>query len=289
MRKIVFSLFFAISLNCSAEVLGIEEIIAYSGTIANSNVFLTLSYQDDQVAGNYFYEKYKAPIALHGNTSGTSLLLIEETMNGDAYIDLENKGGVISGEWALGRKRYKVQAKALSRSYKDLIGEIKVVAQGGADKNLVISFAGGKRQNIRFSTLESSVLIVFEDFTFDGYPDLRILELEAGGNSSFIYFDYDVEAGQYVESSAELRALVSPRVIHSENVIISVSKDGCCVYQVKKIMPSETHLARYDFDSNAGSLSIISRAGKDRSRKPITEKQFKDGYLNYMSHGVQPD
>jgi len=210
-------------------------------------------------------------------------------MSGDAYIDLENKGGVISGEWALGRKRYKVQAKALSRSYKDLIGEIKVVAQGGADKNLVISFAGGKRQNIRFSTLESSVLIVFEDFTFDGYPDLRILELEAGGNSSFIYFDYDVEAGQYVESSAELRALVSPRVIHSENFIISVSKDGCCVYQVKKIMPSETHLARYDFDSNAGSLSIISRAGKDRSRKPITEKQFKDGYLNYMSHGVQPD
>ena len=289
MRKNLFSLFFGISLNCSAEVIGVEEIIAYSGTISNSDVFFTLSYKDGQVAGNYFYEKYKVPIALNGSMSGVGLRLIEKTMNGDAHIDLEKKRGVINGEWVLGQKKYKVQAKALSRSYKELIDEVRVEAQGGADNNLIIKFTGGQKQSIRFSTLEQSVLIIFEDFTFDGYPDLRILELEVGGNSSFIYFDYDVATRQYVKSSAEIRALVSPRVIHSENSIISISRDGCCVYQVKKIMPNETHLARYDFDSKTGSLNISGRAGRGMTRKPITEKQFQDGYLNYMSPVVRPD
>lgn len=283
MRKKFIFLAFFLSFNCLAEALEVDEVVAYRGTISDQNVFMTLSAKKDRVVGSYFYDRYKVPIALHGSVSGSRLLLIEETIAGNAYVELENSRGIISGAWVLGERKYKVQAKALSVSYQDLITEIEVVGIDSADKKLLINFIGGERQSIEFSTLEASVLIIFEDYTFDGFPDMRILEFEAGGNSSFIYFDYDVATGRYVNSSAEISALVSPRVIHNERAVISISKDGCCVYQVKKITPKEVHFANYNFDSKVGFLSIASRDTGGVSKKPITQKQFEESYLSYMS------
>lgn len=283
MKKAIFSLMLAISFSCLAEVIEINETIAYSGAISGNNIFLTLSFKGEEVVGDYFYEKYKVPIALHGKLSGSELLLIEKTIKGEAYIGAEKKGGFISGAWSLNGRVHEVYVQALSKSYRDIVNEVKVLKQEGLVRTLLISFKNGAEQNIDVSVLEDEVLVIFEDFTFDGYPDMRVLELEAGGNSSFLYFDYDVSAGRYVSSSSEINDLVSPRIVHSKKAIISISRDGCCIYQAKKILPKELHFATYDFDSRSGYVNIINRVSGGVAKKPISEKQFEDDYLIFMS------
>lgn len=281
MKKSIFYLMFFLPLNSLAGDLEISEIIAYGGTISNKNIIMTLSAQKGNVSGDYFYSKYKVSIPLHGSISDSKLHLVEKTLNGDAYIDAEKKEGTIDGTWELNGKAHKIHAQALSKSYEDIIKGVDVTKQDDPNKTLNIIFKNGINQSIDISTLEDSTLIIFEDFTFDGYPDMRVLELEAGGNSSFIYFEYDVTTGTYVNSSAEIRDLVNPRIIHSENTIMSTSRDGCCVYYVKKILPKESHFAIYDFESKSGHVTITNKATGDVSTKPIGEDYFEDNYLSF--------
>lgn len=282
MKKVILSLILTLPFNCLAETLEINETIAYSGTLANQNIFMTLSTTRDRVIGSYFYTRYKTPIALHGSTSGSKLLLIEKTINGEAYIDADIKEGTLRGTWELKGKIHKVHAQALSKSHEAIVKEINILEQDITSRALSIIFKNGTNQNIDIPTLEQSTLIIFEDFTFDGYPDMRILELEAGGNSSFIYFEYDVSTGKYVTSSSEISHLVNPNIIHSEKIITSASKDGCCIYHAKKILAKELHSASYDYESKSGHVAIINKATRQETIKPISEKYFKDNYLNFM-------
>lgn len=86
-----------------------------------------------------------------------------------------------------------------------------------------------------------------------------------------------------MRSSVEINDLVSPRVIHSQKAIMSVSRDGCCVYQAKKVLPKELHLATYDFESGSGYVGVINKITGEVAKEQISERQFKDGYLDFMS------
>lgn len=282
MKKSILYLMSALSFNCLAEPLEINETIAYSGTLANQNVFMTLTNTSGKILGSYFYTKYKSPIALHGSILDSKLSLIENTTKGDAYIDAEIKEGTVTGTWQLKEKSHKIHAQALSKPYETIIKEVSLVEQDSTSKTLSIIFTNGKSQNIDVSILEQSTLIVFEDFTFDGYPDMRILELEAGGNSSFIYFVYDPVIEKYITSSPEISSLVNPKIFHSENIITSTSKDGCCSYHAKKILPKELHSASYDYDSKLGQEIITNKITGQESIKQINEKYFEEHYLNFM-------
>ncbi|MCJ8170929.1 XAC2610-related protein [Atopomonas sediminilitoris] len=259
----------------------INETIAYSGKIGKQNIFMTLSATSGKVFGSYFYTKYNSPITLRGSLSDSKLLLTEETINGDAHVSAQIKEGSIDGIWELNGKSYKIYSKALSRSYKDIIKKIDVSDEGNGNKILSITFIDDARQDIEISILEKSMSIIFEDFTFDGYPDMRILEIEAGGNSSFIYFDYDAQNRKFKASSNEISRLVSPRIFHSEKIIISVSRDGCCIYRVIKISPTKIISASYDFESETGSEVIKNKGAGSDLERPISEKYFEDNYMNF--------
>lgn len=178
MEKVIFPLLLVASLNCLAERLEISEVIAYRGAISGNNIFMTLSSRGEVVVGDYFYEKYQVPISLHGRFSGSELFLIERAVKGDAYIRAERKRGIISGAWSLNGRVHEIYARALSRPYEDIVGEIKIEKQEGLSRTLFISFKKGAEQSIDISVLEDGLLVIFEDFTFDGYPDMRVLELE---------------------------------------------------------------------------------------------------------------
>jgi hypothetical protein len=281
MKIYIFLLALFFPLSCLAVTPEINETIAYSGKIGKQNIFMTLSTASGKVFGNYFYTKYNSPITLSGSLSDSKLLLTEETINGNAYINAQIKEGSINGTWELNGKSHKIYSKALSKSYETIIKEIDVSDEGNENKILSITLIDGTSQNIEISTLEKSTSIIFEDFTFDGYPDMRILEVETGGNSSFIYFDYDAKNRKFKTSSNEISRLVSPKIFHSEKIIISTSRDGCCTYHAIKILPTEVLSASYDFESKTGSEIIKNKGTGSDLKQPITEKYFEDNYLNF--------
>lgn len=281
MKNNIFLLALIFPLSCLAVTPEINETIAYRGKLGKQNIFMTLSTTSGKVLGDYFYTKYNSPITLSGSLSDSKLLLIEETTNGAAHINAVIKEGTISGTWELNGKSHKIHSKALSKSYENIIRTIDVSDEGNENKILSITFIDGTSQNIEISTLEKSTLIIFEDFTFDGYPDMRILELEAGGNSSFIYFDYDVKNGNFTPSSSEINRLANPKIFHGEKIIISTSRDGCCTYHATKILPTEVHSASYDFESKTGIETIKNKETSIESKKSIHEKYFEDNYLNF--------
>jgi hypothetical protein len=281
MKKSITLLALMLPLSCLAVNPEINEKISYSGKIGEQNIFMTLSTSNSKVLGSYFYVKYKTPITLSGSFSDSKLLLIEKTVHGDAHINAEIKEDTIDGIWELNGKHHKIHSKSLSKSYKSMIREINILNEDNENQTLSISFRNGTSQKIDISILEPSTLILFEDFTFDGYPDMRILELEAGGNSSFIYFDYDVKTGNFVTSSNEISRLVNPEIFHSEKIIISTSRDGCCTYRATKILSKEVHSANYDFESKTGNETIKNKETGNESRKSINAKYFEDNYLNF--------
>ncbi|MBU1331792.1 MAG: hypothetical protein KJ884_11990 [Gammaproteobacteria bacterium] len=281
MKNNIFLLALIFPLSCLAVTPEINETIAYSGKLGKQNIFMTLSTTNGKVLGNYFYTKYNSPITLSGSLSDSKLLLIEETTNGTAHINAAINEGTISGTWALNGKSHNIHSKALSKSYENIIKKIDVSDKGNENKTLSITFIDGTSQTIEISTLEKSTLIIFEDFTFDGYPDMRILEIEAGGNSSFIYFDYDAQNRKFKISSDEISRLVSPKIFHSEKIIISISRDGCCTYHAIKISPTEVFSASYDFESKTGSEILKNKGVGSELEKPITENYFEDNYLNF--------
>jgi hypothetical protein len=283
MKINIFLLALFFPLSCLATTPEINETIAYSGRIGKQNIFMTLSTTSGKVFGSYFYTKYNSPITLSGGLSDSKLLLTEETINGDAYINAQIKEGSINGTWKLNGKSHKIHSKALSKSYETIIKKINVSNKDNENKSLSITFVDGTNQNIDISTLEKSPLIIFEDFTFDGYPDMRILEIEAGGNSSFIYFNYDAQSRKFKTSPNEISRLVSPKIFHSEKIIISTSRDGCCTYHAIKISPTEVISASYDFDSKTGSEVRKNKEAGSESKQLITEKYFEDNYLNFKS------
>lgn len=234
MRNIVLLFALALAFRCFAGVPEISETIAYSGVIGGQDVFMTLSVSGEKVLGSYSYKKYGVPIPLSGNVIGSKLLLVEKTAGGDARIDVELKEGDIDGVWMRNGKLLDVECKALSKPYSVMIKKIDVLKREGKCSVLAISFVEGISQELMVSVMDERFLIIFEDFTFDGYPDMRVLEFEAGGNSSFIYFDYDAESKKFKLPSSGVGGLMESRVVHEEKAIVSISKDGCCIYYAKK-------------------------------------------------------
>lgn len=141
---------------------------------------MTLNMNNKAVLGEYFYTKYKAPIALHESIDDSRITLTESTPNGEAHINATIKAEAISGVWQHNKKTHGVHLEPLSTSYKNIINTIIVTRLDSGTRLLRLNFKSGVNQNIEIEPLTKFTSIIFEDFTFDGYPDMRILELEAG-------------------------------------------------------------------------------------------------------------
>ena len=263
-----------------AEEVSISEIRYYNGTIASQEIAMSLEFIGNNVAGKYIYKKYKKPIDVTGGYKGKILNLVE-LHDGVAVANIHavKNDAALEGAWQ-DKKIYPFHVKSTSKSYKDLI---KAIAP--SEKGITIYFKNGLNQEINAGTLTDSLSITFEDFTFDGYPDIRILELEGGGNSSYIYYEYDPGTLKYIKSAPEINGLVNPLVIHGKKLLAGFIKDGCCSYSVVTIDEHQIRRAEYNYVQGTGKERITDKLSKKVVERPISKEKFEVDYFSFVQKG----
>jgi hypothetical protein len=235
---------------CHAETASVTEIIAYEGTIAGSGIFMTLSETDGGIVGGYHYKKYGTAIPLQGSIVNSHITLIEKSTLGEAKISAELDNQLMIGTWKGNGVSHSIHASALSKSYTNLINGIDI-SKNHPNTNIKIRFIDGRSQKLEVETLTDTTSIVFEDYNFDGFPDLRVLESSTGSNTSYIAWTYE-PSKKVFEYSEEISRLSSPKVLHSERAILSLSRDGCCRYIATKSTGTEKRSAEFEYEKLMG-------------------------------------
>lgn len=281
MTKVCIVSFMAllISTECLGTPIEITEIIAYKGSIAGSPTFMVLIEKENDVSGRYMYEKYKIPISLNGKITPEKLSLLESNVSNIANLEASIHEETLKGTWQDTKHTYRFEVIARSRSYKKIIDRIEIDS-ATQEKILNIELATGKKQKIKISTQTNPINIIFEDLNFDGFPDMRILEIEAGGNSAYSYYIYDLKNGIYSPAPAVFERLTSPVVSHYQKTIYSVSKDGCCKYSSEQVLPDTLRHAEYDYVSQTGKETLTNRTTGNKTQRLINRAEFEEDYLD---------
>jgi hypothetical protein len=266
---------------CLAEDMTITEITHYRGAIAHNQITMVLENINGGVHGKYIRMNDGTPITVTGAYNGNMLELIEKREStGTARINAQRKGtGKIEGTWE-DEKEYEFHATPSSKTYRETIAKI-----ASNETSLIISPRNGPDQIIPIDTFTDSLSITFEDFTFDGYTDMRILELEAGGNSSYIYFEYVPATQEFIKAKPEIYNLINPLIIHGKKLITGLSKDGCCHYSATIIDSDKVYRADYDYISGKGTETVSNRDPELLTDTSISKEVFEEKYLTVIQKG----
>lgn len=279
MGKIIILIFFLISNVNAQEII---EHIRLKGSIGKSKISMYLTIKNDVVSGYYSYNKYKSNIYLQGEIKADALVLVE-------YIDGKKNGSINAffnrdkgyvGTWSNGDKNVEFFAERQGYSYKDFIKEIKVI-NIDPDKNgneflikVELTYTDNKTQILSLSSIEETVLIYIEDMNFDGYPDIRYLT-NSGVNESYSYFIYSPEQKKFLHSELLTSLIVSPKILYDQELIIGISRDGCCYYSITYLKNNGYDIYNYDYTKKEGKKYSYDLTGKIKSQKNISRNDFE--------------
>jgi len=281
MKKFVIAILALFSMNaCHAENVSITEIRAYEGSIAGNDVFMTLSETNGAIVGGYFYQKYGKTIPLQGSIKNNHIKLTEKTASSEALLTADINMQLLQGTWRSDRTSHSFDALALSKSYKDIISRIDV-SDRDEKKNITITFTDNKSQTFEAEISTDIVSIVFEDYNFDGFPDLKLLENSAGPNATYIAWTYNPSKKKF-EHSKKISSLTNPKVLHSEKAILSLSRDGCCRYIASKSIGKENYFAEFNYDKSKGIERVTDTKTKKTKTRSISQNHFERKYLTPM-------
>ncbi|MBD9631644.1 XAC2610-related protein [Pseudomonas sp. PDM19] len=182
-RLIAILIAAATSLAAHSEEPKISESLFYKGTINKSPISMMLRIQSNKASGRYIYDKYKIPIILSGEYNLNKITLADHDKE---RLALSSATGDLVGVWSDGKNSQKIWLTPQSKSYKSIIESVT-----GSPQEINIKFKGGAIQNIKLLIPEESLVINFEDFNFDGYPDFAVLAAGGITNSSYLYYAYD--------------------------------------------------------------------------------------------------
>ncbi|MBT8767228.1 XAC2610-related protein [Metapseudomonas boanensis] len=266
--KIAYSilLYLLSSLACSSEQK-ISETIFYRGFIARHPISMKLTFIENQVKGRYIYNKYENPINLSGKYRTKKLELSEA--EGVSFILNENNGW-FSGVWSDGTSSHKANLAPSSKPLRETIRSISVAAD-----EVEIIFTEGMSQKISISSAEGLPKLEFEDFNFDGYPDMRILAVSGIPNSSYINYEYDPIKKAFISSRNEIKEINNPRVMHLRRTIMGFSKGGCCDYKYILISNDIHTVAEYDYIKESGYIENTFPKAASPQRKTISRSEFE--------------
>ena len=241
---------------------------------------MTLSETNGGIVGGYHYTKYGTAIPLRGSIQNNHMTLAEKTVFSEAEITAEINNQLMQGIWKSDKVTLSFHARALSKSHRNLISEIDITKKY-ANTDIVIKFIDGRNQAIEIETLTDTVSIIFEDHNFDGLPDLRVLETSTGSNRTYIAWTYE-PSKKIFEHSKEISMLSSPKVIHSEKAILSLSRDGCCRYIASKSVGTENHSAEFEYEKLTGVERVTNFKTNTTTSNSISQKYFERKYLTPM-------
>lgn len=277
MKTIIIATLASAYLNvCHAESASVTEIIAYKGTIAESDIFMTLSERNGTIVGGYQYTKYSTTIPLLGSIDNNHIRMTEKTNSSEADIATEVKDELMQGVWKTDKVSHNFYASALSKSYKKLISSIDI----SNSNEITITFIDNRRQSFEIEVLTETISIVFEDHNFDGFPDLRVLET-SGPNRTYIAWTYDPNE-RIFKHSTKMSTLSNPKVLHSEKAILSLSQDGCCHYIASKSTDSKEYAAEFEYAKLIGIERITDTKTKVTTTHSINKKDFERKYITPM-------
>lgn len=278
MKNIIVAILSLVHLSvCRAENTSVTETIAYKGKIAGSDIFMTLSESKGDIAGAYHYRRYGTAIPLRGSIENNRMTLTETTAVRETEITAEVDNQLIQGTWKRDRVSHEFHASAQSKSYKTLISEIESF-KGSLSTDILIKFIDGRSQSFEIETLTDTTSIVFEDLNFDGFPDLRILESITGSNRTYVAWTYEPSKKTF-EYSEMISALSSPKVLHSEQAILALSRDGCCRYIASKSVDNEKHFAEFEYEKLTGVERVTNFKTNTTTTNAIGQDYFERKYL----------
>lgn len=262
--------------------INLIERTYYTGTIGLNKIAMILETTNTEVRGQYIdIEANDTPTHVSG-TSDKHTLSLEEIRNGvvTAKINAQKKdSGQFEGVWE-GRNKRQFHITASSTSYKEQIEKIS-----SNETSLIINPKSGPDQIIPINVLADTLSVIFEDFTFDGYTDMRVLELEAGGNESYIYFEYIPTTRTFSKASPEISSLTNPSVIYGKHLVTGLNKNGCCNYLATLIDANNIYRAEYDYLSESGNERITGRASGLVTEASISKEAFEQNYLTLIQKG----
>jgi hypothetical protein len=262
--------------------INLVEKIYYTGTIGPSEISMILEKINTNVRGQYKDLKNNDTTIHVSGTSDKHTLNLKEIRNGvvTAKINAQkNHNGQFEGVWE-GTNKHQLRITPSSMSYKQLIEKIS-----SNETSLIIKPKSGPDQIIPIEALADTLSVTFEDFTFDGYTDMRVLELEAGGNESYIYFEYNPKTRTFSKASPEISNLTNPLVIHGKKLVAGLNKDGCCNYLATLIDANNIYQAEYDYLSESGKERITGRVSRSVAETSISKEEFEQNYLAPIQKG----
>jgi len=76
--------------------------------------------------------------------------------------------------------------------------------------------------------------------------------------------------------------LSSPKVLHSEKAILSLSRDGCCRYIAYKSVSNEKHSAEFEYEKLRGVERVTDVRTNTTITNSISQEEFEQKYLTPM-------
>ena len=73
--------------------------------------------------------------------------------------------------------------------------------------------------------------------------------------------------------------LSSPKVLHSEKAILSLSKDGCCRYIASKSVGNERHSAEFEYEKLTGVERVTDIKTNTTITNAINKEDFERKYI----------
>jgi hypothetical protein len=277
-KRILWGLSVGVCLPALAGEASVNEVSFYKGEVGSSPVRMSLRVSNGVVSGRYIYDKYNTPILLSGEIKLGGVFLRE----GDAKkFSLLQKGESLNGVWSDGVSIYAVNLREEGESYKDIIECIS-----GSTEKLIIKFRSGMVQEIPISIAEDSLNLIFEDFNFDGFPDLRVLAAGGISNSTYLYYEYDPAGRRFVQSSNRMDEVNNPKVMHARKIVAGLSREGCCSYKIILIGKNSELTAAYDYSKNSGYKVYATHGEKKGIREGISRSYFEKNFMEVYESNV---
>ena len=135
--------------------------------------------------------------------------------------------------------------------------------------------------------------IVKDDFDFDGYPDLFIIEKQDEFNKTGKYYRYDQEKGTYTSWAEmnELKNLIDTDQLEKESIVVFYKNEDKIEYEVKTFEWDDEKLVlrkyMHQFENEDGEILVKTIVYDEEGNETASETRDSKGIL--VSDGGEGD
>lgn len=258
----------------------IENEIWYSNDY-QVELFFQINEFEKQLYGCFLENKVKGE-CFKGEYNGKE---IYTTLNGkNVYLNYAKNGNNFEGvvKDSLDNLLHKIEFKREGKSYKEIIESIELISKDDPDGyecnyDVLLKYFNGAVHGIETSgQCGSNLTMIFEDFNFDGHPDLRITaDDDLDVNQNYDMYTYSLVEGVFVK---RFKGVTSPLVNYAQKVLFGITRVSYVEQEIDVFDFNKDEFVRYYFDysSDEGGLIIYDANFNRKLHKPLNKDQYKE-------------